>query len=72
MEAVTGVGVTSEVEADRRGLAGYLVKFQTQDVLKLTVRELDILRTMDELSTLNSQIRRKFPFSVPGRHKESE
>ena len=38
VEAVTGVGVTSEVEADRRGLAGYLVKFQIQDVLKLTVR----------------------------------
>ena len=47
-------------------LAGYLVKFQIQDVLKLTVRELDILRTAEELSTLNSQIRLKFPFSVPG------
>ena len=54
VEAVTGVGVTSEVEAVWRGLAGYLVKFQIQDVLKLTVRELDILRTAEELSTLNS------------------
>ena len=43
----------------------YLVKFQIHDVLKLTVRELDILRTVEELSTLNSQVRRKFPFSVP-------
>ena len=60
------VGVTSEVEADWRWLAGYLVKFQIQDVLKLTVRELDILRIVEELSTLNSQIRLKFPFSVPG------
>ena len=42
------------------------MKFQIQDVLNLTVRELDILRTVEELSTLNSQIRRKFPFSVPG------
>ena len=65
MEAVTGVGVTSEVEADWCGLAGYLVKFQIQDVLKLTVRELDIVRIAEELSTLNSQIRLKFPFSVP-------
>ena len=47
-------------------LVSYLVKFQIQDVLKLTVRELDILRTVEELSTLNSQIRRKFPFSAPG------
>ena len=44
---MTGVDVTSEVEADWRGLAGYLVKFQIQDVLKLTVRELDILRTVE-------------------------
>ena len=63
---MTGVGVTSEVEADWRGLAGYLVKFQIQDVLKFTVREFDILRTVEELSTLNSQTRLKFPFSVPG------
>ena len=47
-------------------LAGFLVKFWVQDVLKLTVQELDILRTAEELSTLNSQIRLKFPFSVPG------
>ena len=47
-------------------LVTYLVKFQIQDVLKLTVRELDILRTVEELSTLNLQIRLKFPFSVPG------
>ena len=47
-------------------LVPFLVKFQIQDVLKFTVRELDILRTVEELSTLNSQIRRKFPFSVPG------
>ena len=33
--------------------------------LKLTVRELDTPRTTEELSTLNSQIRLKFPFSVP-------
>ena len=66
MEAVTGVGDTFEVEADWRGLAGYLVKFQIQDVLKLTVRELDIPRIAEELSTLDSQIRLKVPFSVPG------
>ena len=42
MEAVTGVGVTFEVEADWRGFAVYVVMFQIQDVLKLTVRELDI------------------------------
>ena len=66
MEAVTGVGVTSEVEVDWRGLAGYLVKFQIQDVLKLTVRELDIPRTAEELSTLDSQIQLKFPFSLRG------
>ena len=40
--------------------------FQIQDVLKLTVRELDILRTAEEFSTLDLQIRLKFPFSVPG------
>ena len=45
-------------------LVSYLVKFQIQDVFKLTVRELDIPRTVEELSTLNSQIRRKFPCSV--------
>ena len=32
--------------------------------MKLTARK--------KLSTLDSQIRRKFPFSVPGRLKESE
>ena len=32
----------------------------------LTVRELDTPRTTEELSTLNSQIRPMFPFSVPG------
>ena len=60
------VGVTSEVKADWRWLADHLVKIQTQDALKLTVRELDILRTLEELSTLNSQIELKFPFSMPG------
>ena len=39
----------------------YDICFRT---LKLTVRELDILRTAEELSTLNLQIRLKFPFSV--------
>ena len=34
--------------------------------LKLTVRKLDILRTAEELSTLDSKIRLKFLFSVPG------
>ena len=34
----------------------YLVKFQIQDVLKLTVRELDILRIAEEFSTLDSRI----------------
>ena len=34
--------------------------------LKLTVRELDIPRTVEKLSTLDSQIRLKFLFSVPG------
>ena len=52
-------------KADWRGIAGYLVKFQIQDVLKLTVRQLDIPRTAEELSALDSQIRLKFPFSVP-------
>ena len=61
---MTGVGVTSEVEVDWRGLADYLVKFQIQDVLKLTVRELNI-RTAEELSTLDSQTRLKFLFSMP-------
>ena len=41
------------------------MKCQIQDVLKLTARELDI-RTAEEFSTLNLQIRLKFPFSVPG------
>ena len=41
VEAVTGVSVISEVEADGRGLAGYSVRFQIQDALKLTARELD-------------------------------
>ena len=66
VEVVKGVGVTSEVEAVWLGLAGHLDKFQIQDVLKLTVRELDIRRTAEELSTLDSQIRLKFPFSVLG------
>ena len=35
-------------------------------MLKLTVRGLDILRTVEELSTLNSQIRLKFSFNGPG------
>ena len=30
------------------------------------MRELVILRTAEELSTLNSQIQLKFPFSMPG------
>ena len=62
--SVMCVGVTFEAEADWRGLAG-LVKFQIQDVLKLTVRELDI-RTAEEFSTLDLQIRLKFPFRLPG------
>ena len=66
MEVVTDVGVTSEVETDWRGLAGYRVKFLIHDVLKLTVQELDTPRIMEELLTLDSQIRLKFPFSVPG------
>ena len=37
----TNVGVTSEVEVNWRGLAGYSVQFQIQDTLKLTVRELE-------------------------------
>ena len=64
--AVTGVSVTSEVEADWRGLAGYPVKFQIQNVLKLIVREFDIPRNAEELSTLDSQVRLKLLFSVPG------
>ena len=39
------------------------MKCQIQDALKLTARELDI-RTAEEFSTLNLQIRLKFPFSV--------
>jgi len=66
VEAVTGVSVVSEVEADWRGLAGYSVRFEIQDTLKLTVRELDIPRTAEEFSTLDTQIRQKFPLSVPG------
>ena len=61
---MTSVGVISEVKADWRELAGYLVKFQIQDVLKLTARKLHIPRIGEELSTLGSQIRLKFPFSV--------
>ena len=66
VKAVTGVGVTFEVKANWHELAGYLVKPQIQDVLKLTVRELDIPTTVEELSTLDKQIRLKFPFSVSG------
>ena len=66
MEVVTNVGVTSEVEADWREFAGYLMEFQFQDVLKLIVRELDFPRAAEELSTLNSQVRLRFPLSVPG------
>ena len=36
MEAVTGVSVEPEVEADWRGLAGQSVRFQIQDALELT------------------------------------
>ena len=46
-------------------LLSYLVKFQIPDVLKFTVREPGIPRAVEEFSTLNSQIRLKFPFSVP-------
>ena len=42
------------------------MKCLIHDVLKLAVRELDTPRTTAELSTLNSQIRLKFPFSVSG------
>ena len=54
------------MEADWRGLPGYSVQFQIQDTLKLTVRELDIPRTAEEFSTLDTQIRQKFPLSVSG------
>ena len=54
------------MEADWRGLAGYSVQFQIQDTLKLTVRELDIPITAEEFSTLDTQIRQKFPLSVSG------
>ena len=54
------------MEADWRGLAGYSVQFQIQDSLKLTVRELYIPRTAEEFSTLDTQIRQKFPLSVSG------
>ena len=37
-------------------LLSYLVKFQIPDVLKLTVRVLDTLRTAEEFSTLGSRI----------------
>ena len=62
---MTGVGVTSEVEVVWRGLADYPVKFQIQDVLKLTVRELNI-RTAEEFATLDLHIRLKFLFRSPG------
>ena len=65
-----GCGVTSEVEADWRGLADYLVKFQTQGVLKLTVRELDI-RTAEEFSALDLKIRLKFPVQIARRSRAS-
>ena len=64
--SVMCVGVTFEAKADWRDLVSCLVKFQIPDVLNLTVRELNIHRTVEKLSTLNSQVRRKFPFSVPG------
>ena len=48
-----------------RGLAGYLMEFQFQDMLKFIARELDIPRAAEELSTLDSQSRLKFPLSVP-------
>ena len=48
--------VPVEAVTEWRGLADYLVKFR---------RELDILRTLEEFSSLNSQIRLKFPFSAP-------
>ena len=54
------------MEADLRGLLGYLVKFQIPDMLNLTVRELDILVTLEELLTLDLQIRLKSLLSVPG------
>ena len=47
-------------------LAAYLVKFQIQDVLKLTVRELNI-RTAEEFTTLDLQIRLKNLFRSPGK-----
>ena len=65
-KAERSVVVTSEVEADWREFAGYLIEFQFQDMLKLIARELDIPRAAEELSTLNSQSRLRFPFSEPG------
>ena len=43
------------------------MKCQIQDALKLTARELGI-RTAEEFSMLNLQIRLKFPFSVADIH----
>ena len=54
-----------EAVTDWHGLAGYLVKFQIQNALKLTKRELGILRVVEEFLMLDSQIRLKFLFSVP-------
>ena len=52
---------------DGRMLLGNETFFDTCfRTLKLTVQELDIPRTAEELSTLNLQIRLKFLFSVPG------
>ena len=51
--SVTGVSVTYEVEADGRGLPGYSVRFQIQDAVKLTVRELDtstVAKTEEKIS----------------------
>ena len=59
------VDVRSEVETDWRGLADHLVRFQTQDVLKLTVRRARHSNGGGILD-LNSQIQLRFPFSMRG------
>ena len=64
---VTGVDMNRDGTPDvlQQPQVGYSAPVQ-YGVLKLTVRELDIPRTDEELSTLDLQIRLKFPFSVPG------
>ena len=56
--AVTGVSVISEVEADGRGLASYSVRFQIQNALKLTVRELDTSTEPKTTENITGTVRR--------------